>query len=166
MGFSALRACPVMFALSLCDGGRHSRSDDQVAALVAKMPSEVSDISKPWRLMPNITHELQPGEMHCNVRDMKGSAHFPSISSRPTTYREKVAPRNLLAWRVACWNRRQSPTLDDDRKKDMGTYLGRISSPAARPDALIPKTRHTNVPAPWDRFPAGMPCTRYTYNLP
>ena len=49
------------------------RSDDQFVALVAKMPSEglsLSEISKPWRPMPNITHELQPGEMHCNMRNM------------------------------------------------------------------------------------------------
>ena len=63
---------------------------------VAKMPSErlsLSDISKPW--MPNmITHELQPGEMVCNKK-YEGCAHFPSVSSRPTTYREKVAPETF-----------------------------------------------------------------------
>jgi hypothetical protein len=74
------------------------------------MPSEGPCFRPFWtmRLMPNITHELQPGEMHCNMRNMR-SAHFPSVSSRPTTYREEVAPGNLLAWRVARWHRCHFP---------------------------------------------------------
>ena len=48
----------------------------------------------------------------------------------------------------------------------MGTYLGRISSPAVGPDASIPKNRHMNAPAHLERSPVGMPCTIYTYNLP
>ena len=40
LGFSALRTSSIMFALPLCDGRRHSRSDDQFSALVAKMPGE------------------------------------------------------------------------------------------------------------------------------
>lgn len=69
----------VMFTLSLCDGRRHSRSDDQFTAVVAKMPREelsLSDISKLWRQMPNITHELQPGEMHYNMSSMKDQLTF------------------------------------------------------------------------------------------
>ena len=65
----------VMFALSSCYGRRDSGSDDQFATLVAKMPeSEPStlDISMFWRRVTNITHELHPGEMHCNMG--KGSA--------------------------------------------------------------------------------------------
>ena len=58
------------------------------------------------------------------------------------------------------------PTLDDGQKKGMGTYLGRISSPVAGLDDLIPKSRHMNAPAHWERSPVGMPCTIYTYNLP
>lgn len=73
-----LSASSVMFALSLCDGRRHSRSDDQFVALVAKMPSEgsLSDISQPWKLVPKITHELQPGEMHCSMKNMKDQLTF------------------------------------------------------------------------------------------
>lgn len=78
--------------------------------------------------MPNITHELQPGEMHCNVTNIKGSAHFPSTSARPTTYRDKVAPGNLLAWRVACWHRRHLSCLMMTRRK-YGNILGQNFQP-------------------------------------
>lgn len=39
--------------------------------------------------MPNITHELQPGEMHCNMRNMNDQLTFlPSRHVRPLTERK------------------------------------------------------------------------------
>lgn len=43
------------------------------------MPSEglsLSDIYKLWMQMPNTTHELQPGEIHYNMRYMKDQFTF------------------------------------------------------------------------------------------
>jgi hypothetical protein len=120
-----------MFTLSLGDGRRHSRSDDQFAALVAKMPSEglsLSDISKPWRLMPNITHELQPGEMHCNMRNMKDQlTSLPSCHVRPLTER-KLHPE-IFSHGVLQAGIGVIPTLDDDQKKGMGNILGQNFQP-------------------------------------
>ena len=39
--------------------------------------------------MPNITHELQPGEMHCSMRNMKDQLSFlPARHVRPLTERK------------------------------------------------------------------------------
>lgn len=64
--------CPLcasleMLTLPLSDGRRDSRSDDQFAAFIAKMPWDerfLSEISIPQL---SGTHELHPGEMHCEI---------------------------------------------------------------------------------------------------
>ena len=115
--------------------------------------------------MPNITHELQPGEMHCNMRNMKDQLTFlPSRHVQPLTERKlhpEIFSHGVLHADHRCHFPRSMMT-----RKGMETYLGRISIPAVGPGDLIPKSRHLNAPAHWKRSPVGMPCTRYTYNLP
>ena len=77
-----------MFTLSSCDDCWYSRSDDQFATAVAKMPVDGlfgSDISTPRRYVLNVTHELHPGEMHW---EMEGLAQFLRLVSSRLTDRK------------------------------------------------------------------------------
>ena len=80
------------------------------------------------------------------------------------TYGYIVAPRNLFAWRIARWHRHHFLPSMMIRKNV--SYPGSTSSPAALPDASVLKSRHMNASAHWEQIPAGIPCTRYNYNLP
>jgi hypothetical protein len=52
--------------------------------------------------MRNITHDLHPGAMHCYAGYIKVQLNdFRLAWSRPMTYADIVASRNLFAWRVA-----------------------------------------------------------------
>ena len=124
----------VMFTLPSCDGSRYSRSDDQFATLVAKMPEgelSVSDIPTLRRKVSNVTHELHPGEMHCDIGNIKVQLNLLVLSC--PTHRYKVAPGNLFAGRVARWHRRHPlrPT-----KKTVGE-LTRAELPALLLDQVL-----------------------------
>jgi hypothetical protein len=111
-----------MFTLPSCDGSRYSRSDDQFATLVAKMPEgelSVSDIPTLRRNVSNVTHELHPGEMHCDIGNIKVQLNL-SVLSCPT-HRYKVAPGNLFAGRVARWHRRHPlrPTMTRENVREL-----------------------------------------------